>query len=38
VFKAVLKIAWKTFAIGCLAIAIGIGTLFVAVVILGLLQ
>jgi ABC-type maltose transport system permease subunit len=37
VFKAVLKIAWKTFAAGCVVIAIGIGTLFVAAIILGLL-
>jgi ABC-type maltose transport system permease subunit len=38
ILKAALKIAWKVFAAGCLVIAIGMGTLFAAAVILGLLQ
>ena len=38
VFKAILKIAWKTFAAGCVVIALGIGGLFIAAVILGLLR
>jgi hypothetical protein len=38
ILKAVLKIAWKAFAFGCLVIAIGLGTLFIAAVILGLLR
>ena len=38
VLKAMLKIAWKAFAFGCVVIAIGLGTLFIAAVIFGLLQ
>ena len=38
VLKFALKVAWKTFAAGCVVIALLIGGLFVAAVILGLIQ